>query len=114
MVGITEIRKTIRYRQVWLFASLVLLLIIVAVALPNDYGRFSLAERLLVFAVGISALSCAASLSYYFVDSWKNLERRKQWPYRAWLGVETLAGIPLAVVCAAFGALCLWRVLLGK
>jgi uncharacterized membrane protein YidH (DUF202 family) len=38
MVCITEIRKTIRYRQVWFFASLVLLLIIVAVALLFYYS----------------------------------------------------------------------------
>jgi len=113
----SELWRTIRYRQWLLFAIVFALLSLAAIALPptpylpRHVQPLPVLSRLVLFAIGLSTLTLSASVSFYFVDSWRaNRPAANKAAIRIWLGFETLVGVPFALACIPVGFACLWVV----
>jgi ABC-type uncharacterized transport system permease subunit len=109
-----SIGKTIRERQGVLFVALCGLFIVAAIVLPTNPRHpqpLPFTARILLLTIGLVALTFAVSLCFYFVDSWKKKHSvANKTAYRVWLGLETIVGVPFALLCVQVSLMCLWLV----
>ena len=94
--------------RVLVFLGWYLCLTLIAIALPRS-AHLSIAQRAVCIFVSMATLLFVASLCAYFVEAWKRQRQAaNRGVYTAWVLLESVAGIPFALTCAACAFLVLW------